>query len=58
MADNFDFAALAKSWQQQTTPIEQAPSAKDLAKARQRQKQQRQKIKHSVNHQLIPSYVR
>jgi len=41
MADNFDFAALAKSWQQQTTPIEQAPSAKDLAKARQRQKQQR-----------------
>lgn len=41
MADNFDFAALAKSWQQQATPIEQTPSAEDLAKAGQRQKQQR-----------------
>lgn len=41
MADNFDFAALAKSWQQQATPTEQAPSAQDLAQANQRQKQQR-----------------
>lgn len=41
MADNVDFAALAKSWQQQATPQEQAPSAEDLAKASQRQKQQR-----------------
>jgi len=40
MADNVDFAALAKSWQQQTTPQEQAPSAEDLAKANQRQKRQ------------------
>lgn len=41
MADNVDFAALAKSWQQQATPQEQTPSAEDLAKANQRQKRQR-----------------
>lgn len=42
MADNLDFAALAKSWQQQHTPTETAaPTAKDLALASQRQRQQR-----------------
>ncbi|GHG59201.1 hypothetical protein GCM10010919_01540 [Alishewanella longhuensis] len=41
MADNFDFAALTKSWQQQTTPNEQVPSAEDLTRASQRQQQQR-----------------
>lgn len=41
MADNFDFAALTKSWQQQTTPNEQAPSAADLTQANQRQQRQR-----------------
>lgn len=42
MADNLDFAALAKSWQQQPTPTETAaPTAKDLALASQRQRQQR-----------------
>ncbi len=39
MADNFDFAALAKSWQQQ--PTETAPNAADLAQASQRQRRQR-----------------
>ena len=41
MADNFDFAALAKSWQQQPTPAENVPSTADLAKAKQRQRQQK-----------------
>jgi len=41
MADNFDFAALAKSWQQQTTPAENMPGEADLARARQRQRQQK-----------------
>lgn len=41
MADNFDFAALAKSWQQQATPTESLPNAEDLAKACQRQRRQR-----------------
>lgn len=41
MADNFDFATLAKSWQQQPTPTEAAPTAQDLALASQRQRQQR-----------------
>lgn len=41
MADNFDFAALTKSWQQQTTPNEQAPSTADLTQASQRQQRQR-----------------
>ena len=41
MADNFDFAALAKSWQQQATPVENMPGEADLAGARQRQRQQK-----------------
>ena len=41
MADNVDFATLAKSWQQQPTPTEAAPTAQDLALANQRQRQQR-----------------
>lgn len=41
MADNFDFAALTKSWQQQATPNEPAPSAADLTQASQRQQRQR-----------------
>lgn len=41
MADNFDFAALTKSWQQQATPNDPAPSAADLTQASQRQQRQR-----------------
>lgn len=41
MADNFDFAALAKSWQQQATAAEKMPGEADLARARQRQHQQK-----------------
>lgn len=41
MADNFDFAALAKSWQQQTMAEEAPPSAADLAQASQRQREQK-----------------
>lgn len=41
MADNFDFAALAKSWQQQTVAEETPPSAADLAQASQRQREQK-----------------
>lgn len=41
MVDNFDFAALTKSWQQQPTPTETTPGAEDLAHASQRQRQQR-----------------
>lgn len=41
MADNFDFAALTKSWQQQKTPTEQLPNKTDLAQATQRQRQQK-----------------
>ena len=41
MADNFDFAALAKSWQQQPVPQETPPSAADLAQASQRQREQK-----------------
>jgi len=40
MADNFDFAALTKSWQQQ--PVEETPpGAADLAQASQRQREQK-----------------
>ncbi|WP_166838338.1 hypothetical protein [Rheinheimera pleomorphica] len=41
MADNFDFAALAKSWQQQPMSEETPPSAADLAEASQRQREQK-----------------
>ena len=41
MADNVDFTALAKSWQQQATQNEPAPSAADLTQASQRQQRQR-----------------
>lgn len=41
MADNFDFAALAKSWQQQTVAEEAPPSAADLTQASQRQREQK-----------------
>ena len=41
MADNFDFAALTKSWQQQTVAEEAPPSAADLAQASQRQREQK-----------------
>ena len=41
MADNFDFAALAKSWQQQAVAEETLPSAADLAQASQRQREQK-----------------
>jgi len=41
MADNFDFAALAKSWQQQPTATEQPPNAADLLVAKQRQTEQK-----------------
>ncbi|MEX1222331.1 MAG: hypothetical protein WEA82_09510 [Idiomarina sp.] len=40
MADDFDFAALAKKWQQQTT-ADTAPGAEDLAQASRRQRKQR-----------------
>ena len=41
MADNFDFAALAKSWQQQPIVTETPPDAADLAQASQRQREQK-----------------
>ena len=41
MADNFDFAALAKSWQQQPTATEAPPTAADLTQAKQRQTEQK-----------------
>ncbi|WP_019677549.1 hypothetical protein [Arsukibacterium perlucidum] len=41
MADNFDFAALAKSWQQQPVVEDTPPSAADLAQASQRQREQK-----------------
>ena len=41
MADNFDFAALAKSWQQQPVVEDEPPSVADLAKASQRQREQK-----------------
>src|SRR5690606_2480016 len=41
MADNFDFAALAKSWQQQPIVTETSPDAADLAQANQRQREQK-----------------
>ncbi len=41
MADNFDFAALTKSWQQQAVAEETPPSAADLAQASQRQREQK-----------------
>tara|TARA_R110002126_G_scaffold12196_28_gene53294 strand:+ start:3152 stop:3754 length:603 start_codon:yes stop_codon:yes gene_type:complete len=41
MADNFDFAALAKSWQQQPVAQETPPGEADLARASQRQREQK-----------------
>ena len=41
MADNFDFAALTKSWQQQPVTEETLPGAADLAQASQRQREQK-----------------
>lgn len=41
MADNFDFAALAKSWQQQPTATELPPNSADLSQAKQRQAEQK-----------------
>lgn len=41
MADNFDFAALTKSWQQQPTATEAPPTAADLSQAKQRQTEQK-----------------
>lgn len=41
MADNFDFAALSKSWQQQPTSAECPPDVADLTLARQRQQKQK-----------------
>lgn len=41
MADNFDFAALTKSWQQQNTPAALLPQATDLKQAKQRQHKQK-----------------
>lgn len=41
MADNFDFAALTKSWQQQPIVTETPPDAADLAQASQRQREQK-----------------
>lgn len=41
MVDNFDFAALTKSWQQQAVAEEAPPSAADLAQASQRQREQK-----------------
>lgn len=41
MADNFDFAALAKSWQQQPTATEAPPTAADLSQAKRRQTEQK-----------------
>lgn len=41
MADDFDFEALAKRWQQQQTPADVTPGAEDLAQASRRQRKQR-----------------
>ena len=41
MGDNFDFAELAKSWQQHTVAEEAPPSVADLAQAGQRQREQK-----------------
>ncbi|KOO59072.1 hypothetical protein WH43_05670 [Rheinheimera sp. KL1] len=41
MADDFDFAALAKSWQQQPTATELPPNSADLTQAKQRQAEQK-----------------
>ena len=41
MADNFDLAELAKSWQKQTVVEETPPSQSDLAQASQRQREQK-----------------
>jgi hypothetical protein len=41
MADDFDFTALAKSWQQQPTATEAPPTAADLSQAKQRQTEQK-----------------
>lgn len=41
MADNFDFAALTKSWQQHPTSTEALPNIADLAQAKQRQTEQK-----------------
>jgi hypothetical protein len=41
MADDFDFAALAKSWQQQPVADDAPPCANDLAQASQRQREQK-----------------
>ena len=41
MADNFDFAALTKNWQQQPTATEPPPNASDLIVAKQRQTEQK-----------------
>ncbi len=41
MVDNFDFAALTKSWQQQPTATEAPPTAADLSQAKQRQTEQK-----------------
>lgn len=40
MNNEFDFAALSKSWQQQPVAAATAPTAADLTQARQRQRQQ------------------
>jgi hypothetical protein len=41
MADNFDFAALTKSWQQHPTSTEALPNIADLTQAKQRQTEQK-----------------
>ncbi len=41
MADDFDFAALAKSWQQQATATELPPNVTDLTLAKERQAEQK-----------------
>ncbi len=41
MADDFDFTALAKSWQQQPTATELPPNSADLTQAKQRQAEQK-----------------
>lgn len=41
MTDNFDFAAIAKSWQQQHIATEAPPNVADLTQAKQRQVEQK-----------------
>lgn len=41
MADDFDFEALTKKWQQQQAPTDATPGADDLAQASRRQRKQR-----------------